>query len=126
MLSTISAPPEFRFWIPMAQNDRALPLFDFCCSNLESSDWLKRKLNFARWEGRGALVPPTSAQLCRTPLSSGLTMGGGQVIWNRIDYRMIFLMITNPGNVVFFVATAFRWSATQKTSHFEHLQKNLY
>ena len=45
---TISQLLAIGFWIPMAQNDRTLPLFDFCCSNLKTSDWLKRNADFSR------------------------------------------------------------------------------
>ena len=52
----------------VAQNDRTLPLFDFCCWIPETSGWLKRNVDFADWGGRSSIIPPTSECLWRTSL----------------------------------------------------------
>ena len=54
-------------WIPIAENDRTLPLFHFRYSNPKSCDWLKRKVDFADWEGDLEISPPL-LNVCGGPL----------------------------------------------------------
>lgn len=58
----------YGFLIPIAQNDRAGPVFHFCHSNPFEKFLLELEVDFTDWGGGGAHPPTPLLNVCGGPL----------------------------------------------------------